>query len=52
MQFQQPVLPQTNCYCKSIKSKKGLAGISWIKLELVELLNELLIADESKAECN
>ena len=55
MQFQQPVLPQTNFYCKSIKSssKKGLAtGTPWINLEPVELLNELLIANESKAECN
>lgn len=54
MQFQQPVLPQTNSYCKSIQSssKKGLAGTPWINLEPLELLNELLIADEFKGECN
>ena len=32
--------------------EKGLAGTPWINTELIELLNELLIADESKAECN
>jgi hypothetical protein len=32
--------------------EKGLAGTPWINLELIELLNELLIADESKADCN
>jgi len=53
MQFQQLLLPQTNFYCKSIKSSsyKGLAGTPWINLEPIKLLNDLLIADKSKAEC-
>jgi hypothetical protein len=48
------VLHQTNSYfkCTQSSSKKGREGTWWIQLELGELLTELFLADESKAECN